>query len=340
MDGWPVRGKFIQRLITHIERIVASGVPARYCVLCFCASGILLPAPAPAQSFRDLVASARLGSGYAQMLNLAATPDISAAHFNIQDGESRPSLDVVRVPYEPRWFDLSKASGLYWKMSGGYLRLDDEFLVNIPSIGAGSISSQWSAYSVTGGLFIKMTLGKGITFAPALDLGVAQLDNRASYQGAAAAVQPLVDGLLFNWRTNATLVTPNAGLEWTHSEDAHRISIRGHIAWSWISSFGESDPVLKFNETAGVYSVRAERIAPARVRLLGREIDWVLNGGYAGFHGANRQALGFTSVAEIGAGIEAPISAGREKSNRLRVGASYLFGPKVEGWTISLGLRF
>ena len=295
--------------------------------------------PAAAQSVRDTIASARLGSGYAQLLNLAATPDISAARYEVQDGDTKPSIDVVRLPYEARWLALSGDSDLYWRVAGGYLQTKADLPIEVASSGAGSISGKWSAYSLGGGLLAKFRLGNGFTLAPALDVGVARLDNRASYFGAATALQPLVDGLLFNWRTDAWLVTPSVALDWTRAEADRRTSIRGHSAWSWISSFSESDPVLKFKETAGVYSIRAEHAAPTRMRLLERSLDWVAYGGYAGFFGDNRNALGFTSVAEVGVGMEAPLATSGKNSNRVRVGASYLFGPSVKGWTISLGLQ-
>ena len=294
--------------------------------------------PAAAQSLRDTVAGARLGPGYAQILNIAATPDISAAHYDVQN--SGFSVDVLRIPYESRWLTLSKDADLYWRIAGGYLTAQDDFAVNVPSAGAGSISSKWSAYSLMGGLLAKIRLGNGFTLLPALDVGVARLDNRADYTGAATQLQPALDGLLFNWDTSASLVTPNAGLEWTMAEPDRSITIRGHVAWSWISTFEESDPVLKFHETAGVYSVQAERVASTGVQLFERPLGWVIYGGYAGFFGANRDALGFTSVAELGLGAEAPISTSAEKSQRVRLGVGYLFGSNVRGWTVSLGMKY
>lgn len=301
---------------------------------------MLLAAPAAAQSSRDIIAGARLAPGYAQILNLAATPDISAAKYRVTDDSSQLSINVLRLPYESRWLALSDNSDLYWRVAGGYLTTSSDFPTNSPTSGSGSISSTWSAYSLTGGLLAKIRFGEGFTLVPALDMGAALLDNQADYAGGAIALQPALDGLLFNWRSNAWLVTPNVGLEWTHANADRKYSVRGHVAWSWISSFAETDPVLKFNETAGVYSIRAERVAPTGKSIFDRSLGWVLFGGYAGFFGPNRNALGFTSVAEVGLGLEAPLSTSADKPERLRVGASYLFGPNVTGWTISAGMKF
>ena len=61
--------------------------------------------------------------------------------------------------------------------------------------------------------------------------------------------------MVFNWHTNAWLVTPNVGLEWHLVEADQRISVLGHIGWSRITSFGESDSIQEFAESVGVYSI-------------------------------------------------------------------------------------
>jgi len=56
---------------------------------------------------RSIVRGARLGTAYAQMVNLAATPDVSAASYDIDDPASDVTLDVIRLPYQARWLALA-----------------------------------------------------------------------------------------------------------------------------------------------------------------------------------------------------------------------------------------
>jgi hypothetical protein len=105
------------------------------------------------------------------------------------------------------------------------------------------------------------------------------------------------------------------------------------------SSFGESDPIQEFAESVGVYSIRLEHTAPSGMRLLERPLDWLLYGGYASFFGANRDVLGFSSVGEVGGGVEFPLWSKEEDSKRVRLGGGYLIGPNVTGWAVMLGLR-
>jgi hypothetical protein len=289
---------------------------------------------------RARVDSASLGTGYAQIIGLAATPDIAAAQYEIDSDTTRPKFDVFRLPYQAKWMALSPDSDLYWRIAGGYLRLKDDFSVTLAGRAPGSIDSTWTAYSASAGLLAKIRLGNGFTLEPALDVGVARLENSATYDGGAAALKPLLNGILFDWQTDAWLVTPSLALEWATNVGEAKATVRGHVARSWISSFDASDPAQSFNEAANVYSIRADYARPTGLVVADRAVDWVVYGGYAGFFGANRDALGFTSVAEVGGGVEAPFAADRPKGERLRLAAGYLFGPDVRGWTIGLSLEY
>lgn len=88
------------------------------------------------------------------------------------------------------------------------------------------------------------------------------------------------------------------------------------------------------------HSLRAEYALPIVLRAFGRPLDWVGYGGYAGFFGANRNALGFTAVAELGAGVELPVSPDRERSERMRLALGDLFGADVKGWTVGVSLQY
>lgn len=71
---------------------------------------------------RAQVASARLGTGYAQMINLSATPDLSAASYRIDSINPSADLDVLRLPYQAKWLPLSDAADHYWNVEAGWLQ--------------------------------------------------------------------------------------------------------------------------------------------------------------------------------------------------------------------------
>lgn len=307
-------------------------------MLAVLSAATLATAPgARADTVSDQLSSARLGAGYAQMLNLAATPDVSAARYNVDTNPST-SINVYRLPYETRVATLVPGVDLLARAAAGYMSLESRFPVSIGGPGTGAIDTRWSAGSIAGGVGLRVALGAGWSLVPAVDVSLARLENEASYSGSAGSLAPLFNGRLFNWGTDATLVTPNAALQWLSATPARVLSLRGHVAWSSVRSRGTSDPVLAFDETASSWSVRAERLAPTGFDAFGTPVDWALVAGGAGFMGPNRNALGFTHVAELGAALEIPVS--RQSPGRLRLGASGLFGPDVRGWTLGVGMRF
>jgi hypothetical protein len=316
-------------------------LPALLALFLNAAAGVATGQSQPLPDIRAQVSSARLGAGYAQMIGLAATPEIAAAGYKIDSsGTTKPTLDVFRLPYQARLATLAEGVDLYWKVAGGYLRFKDDFPVTIAPSSPGNIASKWTAYSASGGLLVKAGLGAGFTLEPALDLGVARLDNSASYGGAASALQPLFDRLLFGWRTNAWLVTPSVGLEWSGAASDAKVTVVGRVGRTWIESFGETDPVQAFDEAANTYAIRGDFAKPSDLRVFDRTLTWVVYGGYAGFFGANRRALGFSSVADVGGGVELPIGADRANGERLRFSAGYLLGPDVHGWTAGVSVQY
>ncbi len=289
---------------------------------------------------RAQVASARLGTAYAQMINLSATPDFSAASYRIDSLEPSADLDVLRLPYQAKWLALSDDADLYWKVEAGWLQFKQDFPWNPLPDAPGAIDSKWTAYSVGGGVLARIRLGSGFSVEPAVDVALARLQNRASYAGAATLLQPVLDGLLFNWNADAWLVTPGIALEWTDAAGAGRVKVRGHVARSWISSFDETDPVQRFREATNLYSVRAEYVHPTEWKAFERRMSAVAYGSYAGFFGANRDVLGFDAVAEVGGGLELPLKPDAPKAERVRLQAAYLFGSGVRGWSLGLGMQY
>ena len=289
---------------------------------------------------RAQVASARLGAGYAQMINLSATPDLSAASYRIDDLDPSADLDVLRLPYQAKWLALSDTTDLYWKVEAGWLQFGQDFPWNPAPGVTGTFGSKWTAYSIGAGVLAKVALGQGFSIEPAVDVALARLQNRTSYDGSANVLQPILDGLLFNWNADAWLITPGVALEWTHAVGAGRTRVRGHVARSWIASFDETDPVQRFREATNIYSVRAEYLHPTAWTAFERRMTWVAYASYAGFFGANRDVLGFDAVAEVGGGLELPIATDAPNAERLRFQAAFLFGSGVTGWTIGLGLQY
>lgn len=302
------------------------------------AASFALPLAARAQTADLADLNARLAPAYAQMLNLTLVPDLSTAHYRVDSDGQRLALDMTRFGREIPVAPLGDNAELLARVTAGYLRMTTSFPVSNPS--AGNVATRWMAYGFSGGLAVRFDVREGLAIVPALDAGLTRLSNRTGYTGGAVVSQPFLDGQIFNWDSDAWIVTPHLGIDWVPALPGRRVTLHAHTAWSRIATYGESGGGKHFSEAAGVYSLRADHAMPTNLTLFDRQVEWAIFGGHSGFLGPRRSMLGFSSVAELGIGMQAPLAAGSDASKRLRIGISYLFGAHVRGWTANLGLSY
>jgi hypothetical protein len=289
------------------------------------------------EQVRQTILGDRLGVGYAQMITLTSTPDISDANYRVRGENNEARISVLRLPYESRLVDLTADDALYWRMAAGYMtvKLDNAVTFSLPQ-GDGGANTQWTAYSGSAGLVAKFRVADGFSIEPAIDAGLARLTNEAQYFSVAQLFQPELDKLLINWATDEWIVTPNIAVAWTPTIDTRELELRAHVAYSRIASFS-SDLVQGFNEWTGVFSVIVAYGIPTNQRVFDRALRYSVTAGYSGFFGPKRDALGFDSVTRVGVGVGLRFGTGSDR-RYLQLDAAYLFGPQLTGWVIELGL--
>jgi len=281
-----------------------------------------------------------LGAGYAQLLNLTLSDDLSSAHYEIDAGEGidDPLLRITRLPWRIASRKLARGE-LDWLLELGYLGLDAGFDVSLPGFGGGRIDSRWRAYGATTGVRLRLPLADSLSLEPTLWLGIARLDNDAHYSGIATALRPAVAGTLFDWSTDAAVASADLGLVSRKGWGDLDGWLAARATHSVVDSFGESSAAVRFRENGNTLSLRAELEGPTGCTLAGRSVRWTSLGSYARFLGTNADQLGFNDVAQLGAGLVFVAPAGDFHLRRIAVKGSLLRGSHVRGWSLGFGLR-
>lgn len=306
---------------------------------------LLLAQPLRAQGsggeVRAALSAANLAPGYAQLLSLPVSDDFSAATYEVASAQTvEPTvIRVYRIPLDGTLRALDGGAELRWRASGGYLTMTSTFAVPGLPTGPGEAFFRWRTLSATGGLAYQQPLGGGFSWTASLDAGLARLENATTYTGGAEALGPILDGTLSNWQTPAWLATPALSLDYRHQAPTTQWWVRGHLARTWISTFSTPDPLLDVHEATQAASVKVERIARTPFTVAGMPVDSLLLGSYSGYFGPNRDTLGFTTIGELGCGLELGLGGPLKALGRVRLSGSYLFGPNLRGWTLGLSLK-
>ena len=166
------------------------------------------------------------------------------------------------------------------------------------------------------------------------------MESDADYSGpfGAVVIAPILDGVLFNWDTNAWIAGLSGGAhyDWRWRE-RYEMALKGRYVYSHIASYSESRDLPSFSEDTGTASVKLDMKHPWRGSLWGRPLFGVANVGATAFTGKNRDALGFTHFYELGYSIGLDISGDNRFLEDVRIGYQFSTGKDVDGYSVLFG---
>lgn len=291
------------------------------------------------QLVMDSVDPARLGAGYAAMINFAVSPDISTATYNIDDEDGNdPSLMVYRVPVrhvfssdEQSWRPFVQGNLAYQTLDAGFDIGENE-----------SIEAEWRALGGSVSAGAEVRLGENLILVPTIDAGVVRLENDADYHGvlAEALLKPALEGVLFDWEADAWLLGAALGFDYRRALSTLELNVHGSLTHKYIKTYDSSSGSIDFDSRVTTFNVQADTVHPTRMSIRNFPLALVTHVGATAFLGDNRKALGFDHFFEAGLALEADVSRKDWRIQKLRFGANLIFGSDVTGWGLIIGYRF
>ena len=311
--------------------------------------GLCLPGLASAQSddlidaIRDLAKESfdpvKIGAGYAAMVDFAVSRDISSANFypDASDGVVDPSLRHLRFPFRFVFGDDQAAArpflqGLvaHQTVESGFDYAPGEF-----------VASDWETwgFSLSGGYDVP--LSEHLSFLPVLSVGYGTLENRARYAGPISEqlLQPALAGLILDWDTSAVSYGASLGFDYRRMLGGFDVEVLGSVSHHYVDSVDAPNEFVDFRSRVSGFDLEVSTIHPTPWKLFGHPLSLVGLFGHTRIFGPERDALGFDSFFEAGAGIDLDVSARGWKLTSLRFGAKAIFGPDVDGWGLIIGYR-
>jgi hypothetical protein len=282
--------------------------------------------------------AADLGVDYAFMSLMTLSPDFAAANYTIHnEGGLDVDISIGRLPYH---IDLMQNiySQLQLEIAVAYQRTK-EVIPTFPTPGE-NIDAEWDTYGAGLGLLYEYSISKHLRFTPSLRIGVAKIENHASYNGALTNLfKDLYDGTLFNWETNASVLNLGLGLSYTWKFLDRHSSIKAVVYHIYVDSFDESNAAVKFSENANMLAVKADMVFPTDVTIHRDRLDFVLLLGANNFFGENRRTLGYTTSYQAGIGAEFPLKWKQTTYGHLRLSGQVLWASNMEGWLLTIGFN-
>ena len=304
---------------------------------------VIAPLPAAAQTtldglrdqLKNELRNSNIGAGYAQMLNFFVDPSISASRLESDDGTE---YNVFKMPLQYEFPATDGGWQLAIRGTLSHANAENDFSL----LGDEIIEGTWEADSALIGLGVLVPAGESFTWFLGGQIGISRLENEADYRGelSSAIVAPVVDGILFNWDTNARIASVTAGLDYrARFAERYDLKLNTRYTHSHIASYSESRDLQSFSEDTGTFSASADLDHPYNASLWNLPLFGVARVGATAFAGPARDALGFTHFYSIGYSVGVDTTERSRYFNGFTLGAQYNVGSDVDGVSVVFGWR-
>ena len=145
---------------------------------------------------------------------------------------------------------------------------------------------------------------------------------------------------LINFSVDTWTIIPRVNIQYLLTWDRTLIALSSEPAYYHTGSFNGSNPYLHVNGDSATWANTVDVDIPLGVSLFGHELH---TGGYyrwTGLYGSLRSGLNESSLSEVHGRIVLDFLNQLWKVQWIGIGASYLFGPTVSGWSAGIDATF
>lgn len=272
-----------------------------------------------------------LNAGYAKLLNLSLTDDISASKLN-SDGFN---YEKYSLPYEFKNLYIIDDYSFSMRLKGNYLKVKSS-LVNIDSVG--SLRARWDIFSISASPKVSYQINEKFSLENELEFGYANMSNKSSFHGSQQMKEALRDEGLLDWDVNSFHITPKIGLKNTNRLDNNdEINIYGHLSYMFANGL-RSEKKLNVNSNTGTWSIGGEYIMTDLISLNGINFNLILTNDIGGFYGNGYRELSFGFINNTALALETPINIYNNQV-KVQAGIGYLSSDNAHGIALTLGIR-
>ena len=281
----------------------------------------------------------KIGAGYAAIVDFAVSRDISSANFypDASDGVVDPALKHFQFPLRFVFGDDAESARPFLQGLVAHQTVESRF----EYAPGEAVESEWETwgFSLSGGYDIP--LSEYLSLLPVLSVGYGSLENSARYSGpvSEAILQPALAGVIFDWDSNALTYGASLGFDYQRGLGGFDIEVLGSLSHHYIESINAPSEFVDFRGRVSAFDLEISTVHPTPWELFDNPLSIVGLFGNTQIFGPERDALGFDSFFEAGAGIDLDVSARGWKLKSLRFGAKAIFGPDVDGWGLIIGYR-
>ncbi len=219
----------------------------------------------------------------------------------------------------------------------GYLSLTDHFHSSFLS----GDSTRFTDRSIEFGGGLRLWVNDSLSFAPTLMGVYGQAVNEFFAPGAAVTSTSQLQQLgLLDWRVDVWAVRPALNAQYLALIDRTIVTLSSDLTYFHTENFGAGHAPIRINGNSGFVTDKVDIDIPLGVELWDHELR---SGGYLArteLLGDLEHGLDVQHLYELHARVVLDFLNRLWKFQWIGVGASYVWGPGIQGWTAGLDIAF
>ncbi len=282
----------------------------------------------------------------ADFVNINLYPDIGSSVYDISDyGDS--SITMIKIPFSHD-FDMGKGWTPFIQCNLGLFDstatmedLNDRLGFD-KSLQDAEVTSNWMGISLLVGGGVSIPITENLKISPSVDFAYSYFENESEFSGPGGDIlYKILNGLATDWEVST--YTYIGSLQLDYQKEIYGMQLKLIEKFSYIyTQFDHEDEFLNdFHSKDSIFATRLDLEDQFKADLWGWGLGWSLFLGHYRFDLTDSKLLGVVDYYnEVGGYIvtlpEKPLLG----VTGLRLGASYIFGNNITGYSIRLGFDF
>lgn len=193
-----------------------------------------------------------------------------------------------------------------------------------------------------GGRWRQDTTVQGLFLSPSAIVAVLRIEQKANYLNdfSRQVVAPIYEGIAANYRIDA--YTVGGALAGGYEGKFGTVDTNFIVKYihSYTASYDTTNSAQEFNANTDIVNARLTLAGRSSYTVGPYPVIWQAFLGHTHLVGPGDSQVGFSYFHEVGASIGLDIVSYGILLRSIRLGASYLIGDSVSGWSLILGYDF
>ena len=239
-------------------------------------------------------------------INTTISPGLEGASLTVDDGNRLSEQRRSSLGFSTKFTLKNPIFNGYWGLALIDGSLHDKFEIIGDNGQPVQVDMTRDVVALRSSLGLSFPINQYFKLRPYLSLGLSDLQTDTIVDGLLSVTPNGNATTTAKFNTTAQMLSTSGSLDALYSRwyGNNRLELSAHYTLIHVDTFSEDNPVLATETWNDILQVKSRLTGPTNLTTLGRPWRWQLYANHVNFISQKKISLGYTSLFEIGVGME------------------------------------